>query len=289
MDFGHPLIQSVALPLLVALGATGLMRRLIGVRHGPRWAGAALGLAVLLCSVLLLDARLALPATAVEKLPWVVAAAWALGVLLEAVRPGRWAQWTLAGLLWLALSWWLGSKDLLSGAASALIGVAVLAALQDSASDRASAASMSVVASLGLAAVAMMAGSLLLFQLSVLLAAALGGAALWLWPKARIAFGPAAWVVAGIGWLALAHMAALLTPAPPIALATLAAVFIAGPIVRRLPLMGRRVVVEPLVVAVAAALLAGVALAWTASIEASRKEPAADDDDLYYTPPAATR
>ncbi|MBA3598424.1 MAG: hypothetical protein H0W40_13770 [Methylibium sp.] len=281
MNLDHPLIQSVVLPLLVAFGTAGLLHRLIGARHGPRWAAAALGLAVLACSLLLLGWRLALPATAVEKLPWVFAAAWLTGLLLDATRPARWLQWAFASLLWLALSWWLGSKDVISGAASALIGTAVLAALHDSASERASAASMSLIASLGLAAVAMMSGSLLLFQLSVLLAAALGGVALWLWPKARIAFGPAAWVTAGIGWLALAHMAALLTPAPPTALAALAAVFIAGPIVRRLPLMGRRVVVEPLVVAVAAALLAGVALAWTASIEAHDTPDAGDNP--YYT------
>lgn len=286
MELGHPLIQSVVLPLLVALGATGLLRRLIGARHGPRWAAAALGLAILSCSLPLMGARLALPATAVEKLLWVFAAAWLLGLLLEAIRPSRWLQWVLASLLWLALSWWLGSKNVISGSASAVIGAAVLAALHDSAGERASAASVSVVASVGLAAVAMMSGSLLLFQLSVLLAAALGGVALWLWPKARISFGPAAWVTAGIGWMALAHMAALLTPAPPVALAALAAVFVAGPIVRRLPLMGRRVLVEPLVVAVAAALLAGVALGWTASIEA-RDTP--DSDDGYYTRPVEPR
>jgi hypothetical protein len=287
MDLNHPLIQSVALPLLVAWGAAGLLRRLIGMRHGPRWASAALGLAVLSCSLLLLGWRTALPTTTMEKLPWVFAAAWLLGLLLEAARPARWLHWVLASALWIVLSWWLGSKDLVSAAASALIGAAVLAALHDSPSERASAASMSLVASLGLAAVAMMSGSLLLFQLSLLLAAALGGIALWIWPRARIGFGVAAWTLAGIGWLSLAHLAALLTPAPPLALAALAAVFVAGPVVRRLPLMGKRVVVEPLVVAVAAALLAGVALGWTASIEA--RSPAPPGDDLYYTPPAGAR
>lgn len=287
MNLAHPLIQSVVLPLLVALGAAGLLRRLIGTRHGARWAAAALGLAVLGCSLLLLGWRMALPGTAVEKLPWAFASAWMLGLVLEAIRPGRWLQWVLASLLWLALSWWLGSKDVASGAASAVIGAAVLAALQDSACERASAASMSLIASLGLAAVAMISGSLLLFQLSVLLAAALGGVALWIWPKARIAFGPAGWVTAGIGWLALAHMAALLTPAPPIELAALATVFVAGPIVRRLPLMGRRVVVEPLVVALGAGLLAGVALGWTASLEAQDAPDAGNDP--YYSPTVEAR
>lgn len=285
MDLHHPLIQSVALPLLVAFGTAGLLRLLIGVRHGPRWSAAALGVAVLLCSLFVLGWHVAPPTTAIEKLPWVFASAWLLGLLLEATRPARWLHWALASALWVGLSWWLGSKDLPSGAASALIGAAVLACLHDSVSERASAATMSLIASLGLAAVAMVAGSLLLFQLSVLLAAALGGVALWVWPKSRIAFGAAAWVTAGIGWLALAHMAALLTPAPPLALAALAAVFVAGPIVRRMPLLGRRVVVEPLVVAVAAALLAGVALAWTASIEA--QDTPSPGDDVYYAPPAA--
>lgn len=288
MELAHPLVQSAVLPFAIALAATGAVRGLIGPRHGPRWAAAALGLAMLLSSALLLGWRPAqLPGTAVEKLPWAFAAAWLLGLLLEATRWARWLDALLASVLWLAMSWWLGSRDAASGAASAAIGAAVLAALHDSASDRASAASVSLVASLGLAAVALLAGSLLLFQLSVLLAAALGGVALWLWPRARIAFGPAGWVAAGIGWLALAHLAALLTPAPPLALAALATVFLAGPIVRRLPLMGRRVVVEPLVVAAAAALLAGVALAWTASTEADGG--AAAGDDPYYAPPVAPR
>lgn len=284
MDLDHPLIQSVLVPLLLALGAAGLLRHLLGPRNGPRWAAAALGLALLLSSLLLLGLPGGWPTAAMEKLPWVFAVGWLLGLLLEAGRPPRPVQWIAASLLWLGMSWWLGAREIGTATASALLGAAVLAALHDSVSERASAASMSLVASLGLAAVAMLSGSLLLFQLSVLLAAALAGVALWVWPRTRIRFGLAAWVTAGIGWLALAHMAALLTPAPPLALATLAAVFIAGPIVRRLPLMGKRVVVEPLVVAAAAGLLAGVALAWTASLD-GRQEPA-PGDELYYTPEA---
>ena len=78
---------------------------------------------------------------------------------------------------------------------------AVLACLLQPSPHRADSAAAAVVASLGLAGLGFAAGSLALFQLSLLLAAAVGGAALWLWPKPRIAFGVAVLLWVGPGLL----------------------------------------------------------------------------------------
>ena len=74
---------------------------------------------------------------------------------------------------------------------------------------------MLVVAGVGLALVAMMSGSALLFELSLGLAAAVAGTALWLWPVPRISLGVSGLLVAVIGWLALAQGTALLTSVRP--------------------------------------------------------------------------
>src|SRR5690606_12395695 len=109
--------------------------------------------------------------------------------------------------------------------------------------ERADGVAAAVIAALGLAALAFTTGYLALFQLALLLAAALGGAGLWLWPVARIRFGAAAVAVAAVGWLAIAQAALLLIPVRPSALALLAVAFAAAPLSARLwrwgnPLLG---------------------------------------------------
>ncbi|WP_309904541.1 hypothetical protein [Variovorax soli] len=159
---------------------------------------------------------------------------------------------------------------------------------------RANAASILVVASLGLAAVAMASGSAMLFELSLSLAAAVAGCALWLWPFVRIAFGAAGALVATLAWLALTLATALLTEVRPPTLLLLAGAFTAGPLVhwgrRRLQRPGpapppttARTWVEPLIVAAVAAAWVAAALAvaqWGGAGDAPRATMA----DPYYKP-----
>lgn len=268
----HPLMQSIAVPLALAFIAAGLLR----ARPG---AGLALGLGAVVAASLLLSWRL--PAAAlVEKLPWCLAAAWALGVALDTLAPARKLQAAGAVALWLCMSWWLGGDDLPERLAAAMAGVGVLALLLAQDEPRASAAAVLVAAGLGLAATAFAAGSLLLMQLALLLAAATGGVALWLWPRARRHFGAGAAVTAGLAWLVIAQSTARLTPAPRGALLLLALGFVALPLAWRLRLGPRAGWAEPLAAAAIAAAVAAGAVAWTLQVPAG----AASGDDPYYEP-----
>jgi hypothetical protein len=285
MDFHHPLFQSLALPLCIAFAATGLLRGVLGPVQGARWAAAGVAVAIIGTVLWVLGWRL-MPGALTEKLPWVYAAAALLGLGLEAMRAGRRVQWLAAGILWALVLAVLAWQPLPLKIGVWLLGLAVMRAVLKEAPRRADAIAMMVLASFGLAALAMMSGSALLFELSLALGAALAGCALWLWPVGRIAFGASGTVVALLAWLALAQATALLTPARPGALLLLAACFTSGSLVRwghrRLRRGEGRSWVETLIVAAVAALwvAAALALAYWGGVDT----PAANMDDPYYKP-----
>ena len=133
----------------------------------------------------------------------------------------------------------------------------------------------------GLAAVAFMSGSALLFELGLSIAAAIAGCALWLWPKARIGFGASGAVVSVIAWLTLAQGVALLTTVRLEVLLLLAGALLAGPMVR-----GARRGLRP---AIQALVVAGVAALWVAAaialaLQGEAHAPSGGQDDPYYTP-----
>lgn len=278
----HPVFESVILPLLLSLAGVGLLRAIAG----PSRAAAAIGLSVLACTVWMTGWPRE-PGGVMQRLPWVFAAAWLAGVALEAIVRNRLGQWIVLTAVWLAASWWLGAKSAPQFVALALAGAVAIACLLSTPPDRADAATAAVVASLGLAGLALIAGSLALFQLSLMLAAAVGGAALWLWPKARIRFGAAAVAVAAVSWLALAQTTLVLIPARPQALALLALAFaaaiVAAPVAGRLALRTRPVT-APLVVAVlaGACVAASLALQGTGAIDGTGANAGSGADDAYY-------
>lgn len=278
----HPLFQSFVLPLLLSLAGIGLVRAV----SGPTLAAAGVGLAVLLSTIWLMGWS-PRPGGLMERLPWIVGGAWLVGVALSAALSNRRQQWLVLTITWLLASWWLGTRGLGFTLACAFAGVVVIGCLVHALHDRADGATAAVVASLGLAALTFVAGSLALFQLSLLLAAALGGAGLWLWPKARIRFGAAGVAVAAIGWLALAQASLLLVPVRPEALGVLAAAFVAAPLLKRFWPSGRTATV-PLAVALLAASLVAGALALhafgpgqTQAAEVGDKRGGAADDAYY--------
>lgn len=285
MDFHHPLFQGLALPLVLAFAATGLLRGVLGPVRGGRWAAAGAAVAIVGTVLWMLGWRMA-PGALIEKLPWVYAAAALLGLGLEAMRAGRRVQWLAAGILWALVLAILAWQPLPLMIGIWLLGLAVIRAVLREAPRRADAIAMLVPASFGLAALAMMSGSALLFELSLALGAALAGCALWLWPVGRIAFGASGAVVALLAWLALAQATALLTPAHPGALLLLAASFSSGSLVRwghrRLRRGEGRPWIESLIVAAVAAMWVAGALALAHGGEAAA--PAADMDDPYYKP-----
>lgn len=274
----HPLFQSLVLPLLLSLAGIALLRAVSGRAR----AGAAVGLAVLASTIWLIGWS-SPPASVMQKLPWIFAGAWLVGVALDAAVSSRFVQWLWLTAAWVAASWWLGGSERVGGIAAALAGAAVLACLLRPPPERADAVTAAVAASLGLAGAAFEAGSLAIFQLALLLAAALGGVGLWLWPKAWIRFGAAAVAVAAITWLALAQASLLLIPVRPQALALLAAAFAVAPLLRRVWPAGGPVAGPVAVAALAGALVAGaLALQGGETAAAGAANGATQGDDGYY-------
>jgi hypothetical protein len=238
------------------------------------------------------------PAALTERLPWIYAAAALVGLALEALHASRRTEWLVAGLLWALALAALAAKPLPLMIGLWLLGLAVIRAVLREHAARADAAAVLVIASLGLAAIAMRSGSALLFESSLALAAAVAGCALWLWPFVRIAFGASGAIVAVLAWLALAVTTALLTEARPLALGLLAGAFTSGPLVRwarrhlrrsAAPTAAKagtpakaRTWVEPLIVAAVALVWVAAALALAHGEAAGT--PAATMDDPYYKP-----
>jgi hypothetical protein len=297
MDLHHPLFQSLLLPLLVAFTVTGMLRGALGGVQGRRWAAAGVAVAIVGAAVWLLGWQLP-PGALTERLPWIYAAAALVGLALEALHASRRAEWLVAGLLWALALATLAAKPLPLMIGLWLLGLAVIRAVLREHAARADAAAVLVIASLGLAAIAMRSGSALLFESSLALAAAVAGCALWLWPFVRIAFGASGAIVAVLAWLALMLATALLTEARPLALGLLAGAFTSGPLVRWARRRLRRSAapapanantpatartwVEPLIVAAVALVWVAAALALAHGEAAGA--PAATMDDPYYKP-----
>lgn len=242
MDLNHPAVQSAVLPLLVGLLATGVLRLAGGNDYGPRLASVAIGLGVLVAGLLILGMPPWPPLTALQKLPYLLAASLTLGILLElngTLRtrfPLILALWPLAVCGWLAAGRWLHLESslllkLLLLYAGALLVLGRLHTLRDAGSTP---AVMVLCVALGLGAVAF-STSLVLGQLAFALAAATGGFLLWNWPQPRYGFGYAGVFGAGGAVLTLAAQSLLLTPVSPWALACLLPILFADRISQRLP------------------------------------------------------
>jgi len=289
MDFHHPLFQSLALPLLLSLAGTGLLRLGLGPVHGRRWASAGVGAAIVVGSAWILGWDM-WPSTLTEELPWIYMAAALLGLGLEAMRAAPRTTWLATCALWTLVLAGLSDQSLTEQAVTWLVGVAVIAAVLGQSEESARAPASLVVAGLGLAAVALINGSALLFELSLSIAAAVAGCALWVWPTARIAFGACGAVVSVIAWLALAEGIALLSPVRPVVLLLLACAFLSGPIVqwaarwfqRPPPHASRRNWRGALIISVLTAIWVTGAVALALRDDA--KAPAGSLDDPYYTP-----
>ncbi|MDR6859134.1 hypothetical protein [Variovorax guangxiensis] len=291
MDLHHPLFQAFALPLVVAFMVTGMLRGALGPVQGRRWAAAGVALAIVGSAAWILGWRLP-PGSLTERLPWIYAIVALAGLGLEAVHAGRRTEWLTASILWALALASLAAQALPLMIGLWVLGTAVIRAVLREHAARANAAAILVVASLGLAAIAMTSGSALLFELSLALAAAVAGCALWLWPFVRIAFGAAGALVSTLAWLALTLATALLTEVRPLTLLLLAGAFTAGPLVhwgrRRLqraappPSASARTWVEPLIVAAVAAAWVAAALAFAQWGDTGTPDAAMDDP--YYKP-----
>lgn len=285
MDLQHPLIESLALPLAVAFALAGVLRVTgSGTRDVP-FASLGVGIGFVLAIYLVSDGLAWPPRTALQKLPYIAAGALAVGVLLEGIAIARLWSFVAAAAMFVGALLWLAWPQFAQATAGDLgmlllfflAGVIVLWRLSpaERKSDPTEAV-MLVLAALGLSGAAFNAGSLVLFQLGLALAAAVGGFVLWNWPRPRLRFGPSGRLAGAIGLLGIIALLLMLSDIRPWALLSLLPVFFADRAARLLPVPRRadRQAVEPVyVVLVSLPFVAATVLL---------SAPAPPADDLYY-------
>ena len=240
MNAHHPLVESVLLPLALGLGATGLSRFIFG----PERAALAAGLGI--------------SASVIGALIWM--AGWP-------THPAGTLEW---------LTWMLAGACVAGLAVGRFVGRVVR--LDAGVPAAGQAAAVLVAASLGLAGVALAAGSLALFQRALLLASATAGVALWQWPVRRAAIGPAATLVGAGCWVAIALALIRLTDAAPVSIGLLCVGILAGTVTTRWragPIRG------PLIAATVTLLFAIAALGWQQWAPDDSGSPGRPADDPY--------
>ncbi|UTW11897.1 hypothetical protein [Marinobacterium rhizophilum] len=194
----NPAIQSSLLPLLLALGLTGLIRAAFGPQLGGRLACAAIAMGFM-ASLVLIQAPVFPPRSASQKLPYLVVIALALGLVLDSLNLRARAV-SMAGILLSlgALGWLLGSRiDRIDLAGWALILVLMAFALLanwriTAAADRIDGSIMLLLASGGVGAISLVGASASIAQTGFAMMAACGGFVLWNWPRLRFALGASA-------------------------------------------------------------------------------------------------
>jgi hypothetical protein len=284
VDLSHPLAGSLLLPLVVALVLTGAMRWGLGERIGVPLAAMGAGVGLLVALITILGEPVLPPRTGLQKLPLLVTAYLVVGVTMTGLAPRRQAFYAALLPLVALSALWLAWPQLTPAEAAvliplvlaSLIGVGALVALREASADGVNAPGMLIAATLGLAGAAFNAGSLALFQAALAIAAAVGGFALWSWPRPRLPFSSAGLLPSGVGGLCVALLILLLTDIRPWALLPLALVFLGDLVARRLPVPGRfsRASVEPLYIVALAALPVAASI-WLA-------QPPLPADSPYY-------
>jgi hypothetical protein len=284
LNLDHPLIASVLVPLALALALTAALRFTLGAQGREPLAAAAVGLALLVTHLLTFGAPVWPPQSGVQKLPLLFALLLAGGLAVDLLRPGRWVVGVAAMAAVAAMALWLAWPQLRGAdlaivlvlVPAALLGLAGLAGLVHAPAEGADRATVLVLSALATAGASFHAGSLVLFQVALSLAAVVGGFALWNWPRPRLPFAASAVAVGGLGLFAVALLLLLLTSIRPWALLPIPLVFGAGALARHLPVPAplSRATIGPLYIA-AMGLIPVVATILLA------QAPSAPDD-LYY-------
>jgi hypothetical protein len=284
LELHHPAIESLALPLGLTLLLTALLHWTLGVRWGNLAGAVAIGLTLLVVHAAIFGMPVWPARTGVQKLPLIFCLLLIGGTLVDVSKLSRvtLTVTTIAAVVLLAI--WLGWPQLASGdgaivvllSMTSLIALACLLGVVQAPAAGANRATMLVLAALGLAGASLLAGSLALFQIAMALAAALGGFALWNWPRPRLAFATSAVAVGALSCYALVLLLMLLTPIRPWVLLPLVLIFAGDALARRLPVPGRwqRTTLEPLYI-VAIGLLP---LLLTLLLAGTPAPP----DELYY-------
>jgi len=273
----NPLVQSAALPLVVALVVTGVLRLLAGPGRGPLLAGAAVAIGFLAAYLSIVGLPPWPPRASDQKLAYAVSAGVVLGLVLDSVRVPRLVHWLAVVAGAAAVLAWIGWPRLRAGelemtlrvAALWLGGAVALLRLHRQRLQGAQAGAMLLVVSAGAAPVAFYGASLSLAQFAGALAAAAGGFLLWSWPLSHYRFGSAGVLGAGSALLTVLGIMGLYTQASPAALALLLPAFFADALSARVPLPAGTLgsLLRPIVLALfcAVPVAAAIAVAYIAA------------------------
>ena len=270
-----PLVAALALPALVAFGATGLIRFARGRKGDGRLAEAGLGLGFLAGFWAVTGGLPFLGQdVAYHPLGEAVLLALAAGLLAALVGAGPRIM-TLIAVLGAAFAvvWVIGWRQLAAPTVEALLAALIYGAIAVSAALKlralgpgATPIAVTALAALALALVASLGHAAGTSALALTLAGAALGSLAWAWPFQRGGFGPAALAVLVVGFagLTVAHARGAITPPWPLLPLPLA--FWAAEIAQRLPLIDRLARKKPtrppaLVAAAALPCAASVALA----------------------------
>lgn len=239
--FAHPLIQSAVVPLTLSITLTAVMR-FRGPRLGfPRGGGLGIGLAFVLSAWLITGGELSGALSAVQKLTLLSLIGLLMGALLEFLAVSSSTLRGVATVFFLAAAFWIAwpqlQRDALDWPVAALVlaGSGLLFGLARPVERRGPEGLPLLLAAVGIAAVCVVSGSLLIAQLAGALAMASLGFLVWNWPRSRDLLGPSVLLGATLPLLLLALITVLLTRAPVWALAPLAALFFLAPAARLIP------------------------------------------------------
>jgi hypothetical protein len=267
----HPVIQTVAIPIVVAFVATGLLRLAGGSRRGGAVAGLGVGLGMLAAYGAIFGIPGFPPAGATNKLFYVIAVGAAIGFVVDLLRPPHIATRSLVVLASLAGILWIAGDRAASEPWPAGLVVAVLAVvaaiggwrLAGRPAEPTEGGAMLLVAAIALAVSALIGNTISSAQLGGATAAALGGFLLWNWPRPRFALGGGAVLPAMALLAAMTAQIALFTRIEAYALLPLALVFVADLAARRLSLGTGRMAqaLQPIVLGLIAALPAAATVA----------------------------
>jgi hypothetical protein len=198
-------------------------------------AGAAIGLAFLVGYVLILGAPAVWPPSATQKIFFIAIVGGIFGLSLDLSREARHVTLLAAALTPAIALAWLGWTrivrpdwiDILTLVVIAAAAGAVLTELYGRNTQPAESAVKLLIAAVALSLVALIGTSASLAQLGGVLAAAVAGFALWVWPTPRARFAASALFGGGLVFIALTGAVALYSNASKPALGLLLPIFFA--------------------------------------------------------------
>lgn len=270
-------MQSVIVPLALALVLTGVLRLAGGARIGPRIAASSIVISFLAAYALTSGVPPFPPRASTQKVFYVALGSGLAGVVLELARATPLAARVVAAVAALAVAAWLGwplarsvggIAYLMWAGAAAWGVVASWRSLPDRDAGLAPAVPL-LAAAAGSAAIAYFGATLSAAMYGAALACSLGGFMLWNWPKPRFAVAEPVALGAGVTLAGLVSLLVFYTTASRLALVLLLGVFFAGPAARRVSgrLYREKSASGPVILLLACVppVLAAVVVAWVLS------------------------